>query len=545
MPVSVTIWDGASCIGGNKILLEADGTNLLLDFGLNFKTLGTFFDEFLQPRSGKGVNDYIEFGLIPPIAGIYRTDLGCISEAQCIRYGIELEPVKIDGLLLTHAHVDHTGSISLLRKDIPIYCSLTTAVIAKVMQDVGASMLGQEVCYATPRQPKGTLLEPVPARQASYDQRRFIILDNLNINEQTTEFWTTVAGVRNLNSIPMTGCQDMVTQIGSLNVKYWPVDHSIPGSGAFAIETSAGWIVYTGDLRLHGTQSALTKQFMHEAAALHPFVLITEGTHPTGTSAPVTEQEVRQNILAAITASSASSRLVIADFGPRNVERLVSVAHIARETNRQLVVTAKDAYLIQALSRTEQHPEVAEISYKVWNKPRLSPAAWEKKLIEEMSSAQSVDATELRNSPGQYIVCFSYYDFGDLSDIQPDNAIYVYSTSEAYNEEMQLDLDKITAWVNHFHMEWVGYPGDRYGNGRQRGFHASGHIDGAGLIEMINRIRPKILIPVHTETPAFFIDNFSAMTQVLIPETGQRIDLSYCFTGRCRTNHSLLVDSRE
>lgn len=525
MPINLTVWDGANCIGGNKILMEADGTNLLLDFGLNFKTLGTFFDEFLQPRPGKGINDYIEFGLIPPIPGIYRTDLGCISDAQCLKYGIEPEPVRIDGLLLTHAHVDHTGSISLLRKDITIYCSLATAIIAKVMQDVGASMLGQEVCYATPRQPKGELLETVPARQASYDQRQFIIVDNPEINEQTTEFWTTVAGARNLNSIALTGCQDTEMQIGALNVRYWPVDHSIPGSGAYAIETSAGWIVYTGDLRLHGTQHDLTERFINEVAELHPFVLITEGTHPTGTQAPVTEEEVKQNVLAVLRAPTSEGRLVIADFGPRNVERLVSFANIAQETNRHLVVTAKDAYLIKALSETGQHPKVAGISYKVWNKPRLSPAAWEKELMVELPADLLVDAAELHRNPGQYILCFSYYDFGDLSDVQPENAIYIYSTSEAFNEEMQLDLDKITAWIDHFRMEWVGYPGDRNGNGRQRGFHASGHIDGSGLIEMINRIRPQCLIPIHTETPEFFIENFSAMTRVVIPETGQRINL--------------------
>ena len=162
----------------------------------------------------------------------------------------------------------------------------------------------------------------------------------------------------------------------------------------------------------------------------------------------------------------------------------------------------------------------------VWNKSRLSPAAWEKQLIEEMETEQLVDAAELRRNPGQYILCFSYYDFSDLSDIQPENALYIYSTSEAFNEEMQLDLDKVSAWVKHFNMEWIGYPGDRNGNGRQRGFHASGHIDGAGLIEMINRIRPKKLIPVHTETPEFFIDNFHVITHVIIPEAGQRIALN-------------------
>jgi len=45
------------------------------------------------------------------------------------------------------------------------------------------------------------------------------------------------------------------------NIKAWPVDHSIPGAMAYAVETSEGWIVYTGDLRLHGSKGNLTRAF--------------------------------------------------------------------------------------------------------------------------------------------------------------------------------------------------------------------------------------------------------------------------------------------
>jgi len=59
------------------------------------------------------------------------------------------------------------------------------------------------------------------------------------------------------------------------------------------VETSEGWIVYTGDLRLHGSKGNLTRAFFQEAAQLHPLLLITEGTHPEETN-PVTEEQVKQ-----------------------------------------------------------------------------------------------------------------------------------------------------------------------------------------------------------------------------------------------------------
>ena len=93
------------------------------------------------------------------------------------------------------------------------------------------------------------------------------------------------------------------------------VDHSIPGAGAFGIKTSEGWIIYTGDLRLHGGRAADTRAFMEEAARLEPLALICEGTHPD-TETPVGEEEVYAYAAEAVRKALG---LVVADFGPRNI----------------------------------------------------------------------------------------------------------------------------------------------------------------------------------------------------------------------------------
>lgn len=41
MAVCLTVYDGADCIGGSKILLEETGAALILDFGTNFITKET------------------------------------------------------------------------------------------------------------------------------------------------------------------------------------------------------------------------------------------------------------------------------------------------------------------------------------------------------------------------------------------------------------------------------------------------------------------------------------------------------------------------
>lgn len=99
-----------------------------------------------------------------------------------------------------------------------------------------------------------------------------------------------------------------------------PVDHSIPGACAWAIETNSGWIVYSGDLRLHGKRTHLTRKFIEEVAKLHPRVLIIEGTN-VRKPANVSENDVYQNGLKAI---QSAKGLVFADFSAKDIDRLLT-----------------------------------------------------------------------------------------------------------------------------------------------------------------------------------------------------------------------------
>ncbi len=61
-------------------------------------------------------------------------------------------------------------------------------------------------------------------------------------------FWENVCDKHQPCSCPLTPLRDGHVQVGSLSLRFWPVDHSIPGAGAFGINTTGGWVIYTGDL---------------------------------------------------------------------------------------------------------------------------------------------------------------------------------------------------------------------------------------------------------------------------------------------------------
>ena len=76
----VTLWGGVGEIGGNIVELEVGEERILLDFGQSFSAGKEFFMDFLQPRKSAGLLNYLEFGLVPPLQGLYHPDLLSLTE---------------------------------------------------------------------------------------------------------------------------------------------------------------------------------------------------------------------------------------------------------------------------------------------------------------------------------------------------------------------------------------------------------------------------------------------------------------------------------
>ncbi len=68
----ITVWDGANCVGGNKILLQDRDLTLWLDFGQNLSRLMDYYEEFIKPQKSRGLYELFVMGLLPPVRGIYH-----------------------------------------------------------------------------------------------------------------------------------------------------------------------------------------------------------------------------------------------------------------------------------------------------------------------------------------------------------------------------------------------------------------------------------------------------------------------------------------
>ncbi len=520
MSVNITVYDGAGVIGGNKILLETADNAIFLDFGTTFATRYQFYEEYLKPRATRGLLDLLTMNLLPPLDGIYRQDFA--------PPGIDLQPLmkrsplyrqlKIEGVVLSHAHLDHCGYISSLKPDIPIYTSAMTAATVKVIQDTGPLDFEKEACYTVVRCEKdGLISSPTHSRAnpAPFIQRPYYVVDDM-LNDSFADFWSSKPGDA-LRSRPLESFDIAASSsIGSLTIKRFPVDHSILGANAFAIQTELGWVVYTGDLRRHGRNRDQTDEFAQVVSKLNPIALICEGTQVDMT-ASTSEEEVAQSCHNEV---SKAQGLVIADFASRNIERLLTFYQIAKDLGRLLVVTARDAYLLEAVRTVEPTlPDpLKDNTIRVLKGMSTRPNLWERGIYERyQENDKLVDIKDIAADQPSFILCFSFFDINALPDINPaKNSVYIYSTSEAYNEEQELDLWRLNNWLSYFGVPLVG--------GRGSGFHSSGHISGPELMELINTINPKVVIPIHTEKPEFFTDNLPGY-DVRIPVRGKAIKI--------------------
>lgn len=449
--VSVTFYGGVNEIGGNKILVESKKARIWLDFGLSFGKVGKFYDEFIQPRKSNAFGDYFEMGLIPNLKGLYRSDF-------LKRMGRKDEKLAFDGVFVSHAHIDHTGYISLLNEKMPIYCGFATKLFMKAMQDT-TNGYESELLYGKV-QFTGLPYGKVP------------------------EFDRQVHTFRTGNKI----------EVKDLVVEPIHVDHSIPGAYGHIIHTPEGAIAYTGDLRAHGTKPELTKDFIRKAAAAEPEVLITEGTRVDGEPS-LSEPEVKEKISAFI---KETKGLVVANFPPRDIDRFNTFYKASVENGRKLVITTKQAYLLQLLEQDKVLKKPAlkdkhilvhipktgdgtyvDKEYQTWQRPFLH-------------LPNAVKAEELRKMQDNVVFYCNAWQFSNLIDIKPkEGSSYIYSLTEPFNDEMELDFVRVHNWIKHFKLKY-------------HTAHASGHMSNAELKQMIEEINPKKVIPVHTEKPELF-----------------------------------------
>ncbi|MGQ4872724.1 MAG: MBL fold metallo-hydrolase [Promethearchaeia archaeon] len=491
----ITIYDGADTIGGNKIYYEENGKGIFLDFGLNFKKMNEFYQEFLSLRANRGIYDYIKMNLAPQLQ-IYRESL--IPEDLKTEY-LKYRKLNVEAVLLTHAHQDHFGLIGLLDRRIPIIASPITIAFLKGILDCSNSKMNLEAAYCSKKEYFKNDERRIQSIRYQKLKRNFYCIDK--VQDELKEYYNILFSNRNkfVDSDDFI-VEPLIENSFSFNIQGHNIDHSIYGATAYIVEGSTK-IAYTGDFRLHGKNRDKTEEFIQKAQDAS--VLIIEGTQAGREDINESEDIVYENCLKVI---EDNKGLVVADFSARNFERLELFGEIAKKTSRQLVITAKDWFLLKILEKADSIDRTN--GYRIFNELKISYGGWEKEIIKNYEE-QYIDPFEIAESPENYILCFSLYDIKHLLDIKIKGGTYIYSSSEAFEDEQEFDFMRLSNWLKFLSFDIIGFKEGNQGRIEfEKGFHASGHATKNDLIKTIEKIDPDIIIPIHTENPEWFSENF-------------------------------------
>jgi ribonuclease J len=387
-------------------------------------------------------------------------ELGILPKIEGL-YKFDKSPAQADAVFISHGHLDHTAYLSFIKREIPVYCGETTRTILQTLGEV---------------------------RRADIE---FSVAD--------------------INFRPFRTGKKI--KVGDLEVEPCHVDHSIPGAYGFIIHTSSGAVVYTGDFRDHGAKPEMTWDFVEKAKNAEPVAVVTEATNMTGASVS-NELEV-QNKLDSIV--SCADGVVLAEFGYSDIDRLNSFYQIAKKNKRCLAVSLKQAYLLDALRKDKglSVPDLSDPALRVFRKSKKSTYKWERELMERFDGQDKVfDVFEASKQQCRMVLALSFHDFEELVALKPEaGSCYVLSASEPFNEEMEIDFERLVNWLRHY-----GLP--------QYHVHVSGHMMPLQLKKALKEMNGKRVFPVHTEQADLFAGFMKDLkSQVTVVEKSKQYTL--------------------
>lgn len=273
--------------------------------------------------------------------------------------------------------------------------------------------------------------------------------------------------------------------IGDIEITPYLMDHSAFDAYGFLIKANGKSLFYSGDFRTHGRKSKVFDWFSHNVETNVDYLLL-EGTCIGRTNESLrSENEIETELINTFKLNKGISLIYTSG---QNIDRLVSIYKACKRTGKTLAIDFYIANILKELS------EFGAIPYPSTSFPEI-------KIFFPYRLARMVS----RQGNENMMYRFKEYKITkELIDKHFDNTVMIVRPS------MKQDLEHINNLEGgvFIYSMWDGYKKDKSTKAfvdylSDRGMtetviHTSGHADRDALKRMVEILKPKNLVPIHT-----------------------------------------------
>ena len=358
----------------------------------------------------------VDCGLAFPSDDMYGIDLIIPDVSYLVK-----NKSRIRGLFITHGHEDHIGAIPYVLRQVnmPVYCTRLTAGLIKLKLEEHGLL-------------------------------------------KSTKLITVEAG-------------EMI-RVGKFYVEFIHVNHSIADSVAFAIHTSMGVIVHTGDFKIDSTPidgAVIDLGRFGELGKEGVLALLADSTNVERPGYTMSERVVGKTFHRLFT--GCKQRIIVTTFAS-NVHRIQQVIDAAADCGRKVAVTGRSMENIMKVATELGYMKVPKNTVVDINKIKSLPL--EKQVIVTTGS-QGEEMSAL------YRMAFSQHR---QIDVGPGDRVIISASAIPGNEKT------IGRVINELFRKGV----DVIYN-KSDPLHVSGHACQEELKIIHALTRPKFFIPLHGE----------------------------------------------
>jgi ribonuclease J len=433
--MKIIIHRGTHEIGGSCVEIQSKKSRILIDIGMPLvKKDGSRFN-FKEHENTPGP-ELVKEKVLPDIGGVYAWDI---------------DKKMIDGMLISHPHLDHYGFFSYLHKEICFYLGEATKKIIDLT----------------------VMFTPVRGSISNYHP------------------------IENGKSF----------HCGDFKITPYLMDHSAFDSYAFLVEAEGKSLIYSGDFREHGRKQKAFQWFLDHAPEKVD-VLLLEGTvldrglKGKGVKEFQSETEIEDET---VKLAKASKNITFLYFSAQNIDRLVSFYRASLKTGKIFAIDFYTAHILDCLKDDARIPYPSKdyanirVFFPYWLCRRITEQG--KQELMYWYKSYKITRKEISDRSGDIMMMVRPSMLKDLESLKNiEGATFIYSLWEGYlpDDAMQ----KMMKFIKKNNIKFYQV-------------HTGGHAEIDTLKKVVKILKPGKIIPIHTFHPDRYGDLFNQKIEQL------------------------------